>query len=285
QAETKTSAPQIKVEPDSETVKEPNVPPKQQVEPKVRKEESEQPKVRTENKPLTSEEEKKRESDKSMGLTTNTKDKRWSLIDFDIGRPLGKGKFGNVYLAREKSSKFVVALKVLFKAQILESEASQKNLQTKFSQTWDKRWSLIDFDIGRPLGKGKFGNVYLAREKSSKFVVALKVLFKAQILESEVEHQLKREIEIQTHLSRKTLCGTLDYLPPEMVKGTEHGPNVDIWSLGVLCYELLVGHPPFEAASYEETYARILKAKYTFPEYVSSPARDLIEKVRLQIYH
>ena len=38
-----------------------------------------------------------------------------------------------------------------------------------------RKWSLDDFDIGRPLGKGKFGNVYLAREKQSKFIVALKV--------------------------------------------------------------------------------------------------------------
>ena len=39
----------------------------------------------------------------------------------------------------------------------------------------EQRWRLSDFEIGRPLGKGKFGNVYLAREKSSKFIVALKV--------------------------------------------------------------------------------------------------------------
>jgi len=39
-----------------------------------------------------------------------------------------------------------------------------------------KKWALDDFEIGKPLGKGKFGNVYLAREKNSKFVVALKVL-------------------------------------------------------------------------------------------------------------
>ena len=38
------------------------------------------------------------------------------------------------------------------------------------------RWSLKDFEIGRPLGRGKFGDVYLAREKKSKFIVALKVL-------------------------------------------------------------------------------------------------------------
>jgi serine/threonine protein kinase len=41
--------------------------------------------------------------------------------------------------------------------------------------TTAKRWTLADFDIGRPLGKGKFGNVYLAREKSSQYIVALKV--------------------------------------------------------------------------------------------------------------
>lgn len=62
------------------------------------------------------------------------------------------------------------------------------------------KWTLENFDIGKALGKGKFGNVYLAREKSSGFIVALKVLFKTQILKANVEHQLKREIEIQTHL-------------------------------------------------------------------------------------
>ncbi len=40
---------------------------------------------------------------------------------------------------------------------------------------------------------------------------------------------------------RKTLCGTLDYLAPEMVEGAFHDANVDVWSLGVLCYEFLYG--------------------------------------------
>ena len=39
----------------------------------------------------------------------------------------------------------------------------------------EKRWTLADFDIGKPLGNGKFGRVYLAREKKSKYIVALKV--------------------------------------------------------------------------------------------------------------
>lgn len=62
------------------------------------------------------------------------------------------------------------------------------------------RWSLDNFEIGRPLGKGKFGNVYLAREFKSKYVVALKVLFKSQLQKCQMEHQLRREIEIQSHL-------------------------------------------------------------------------------------
>lgn len=41
------------------------------------------------------------------------KDRRWQLTDFDIGKPLGRGKFGNVYLARERQTKFIIALKVL----------------------------------------------------------------------------------------------------------------------------------------------------------------------------
>lgn len=81
---------------------------------------------------------------------------------------------------------------------------------------------------------------------------------------------------------RKTLCGTLDYLPPEMVEGTDHDATVDVWSLGVLCYEFLFGVPPFEASGHSETYKRILRVDLRFPPEVpvSHGARDLIRKVR-----
>jgi len=239
------------------------------------------------------------------------------------------------------------------------------------------RWKLEDFDIGRPLGKGKFGNVYLAREKASKYIVALKVLFKSQLQKAQVEHQLRREIEIQSHLRhnhilrlfgyfydesrvylilefapkgelykslqqqqhgrfdeaqsakyisqmtdalaychskkvihrdikpenllldvkgnikiadfgwsvhapnsrRATMCGTLDYLPPEMIEGAMHDEKVDLWSLGVLTFEFLVGKPPFEAESNNETYRRITKVDLRFPAHVSTEAKDLISRL------
>lgn len=60
-------------------------------------------------------------------------------------------------------------------------------------------------------------------------------------------------------LRRRTMCGTLDYLPPEMIEGHTHSEKVDLWCIGVLCYECLVGNPPFETASHSETYKRIMK--------------------------
>ncbi|RCN40893.1 hypothetical protein ANCCAN_13158 [Ancylostoma caninum] len=53
------------------------------------------------------------------------------------------------------------------------------------------------------------------------------------------------------------MCGTLDYLPPEMVAGEQHKELVDVWSLGVLCYEFLVGTPPFEHDDTSYTYSAI----------------------------
>ncbi|XP_076234055.1 aurora kinase C [Calliopsis andreniformis] len=257
----------------------------------------------------------------------------------------------------------------------VEEDKEENNAKNKNQS--EKRWVLSDFEIGRPLGKGKFGNVYLAREKKSKFVIAMKVLFKSQIEKADVAHQVRREIEIQTHLRhpnilkmygyfhddkrvylileyapngelfkklnaqpekrfdevttatyisqladaliychskkvihrdikpenlllgikgelkmadfgwsvhapssrRNTLCGTLDYLPPEMIVGKTHDHTVDIWGLGVLCYECLVGTPPFLAKTYEATYMKIKKAQYKFPDYVSQGARDLISKL------
>lgn len=57
-----------------------------------------------------------------------------------------------------------------------------------------------DFELGRFLGSGKFGRVYEAIEKESKHPVAIKTLDKKEIVESNVERQVLREIEIQTHL-------------------------------------------------------------------------------------
>lgn len=82
----------------------------------------------------------------------------------------------------------------------VNTEKKEEQNNTKNKDQSDKKWVLTDFEIGRPLGRGKFGNVYLAREKKSKFVIAMKVLFKSQIEKADVEHQVRREIEIQTHL-------------------------------------------------------------------------------------
>jgi len=67
-------------------------------------------------------------------------------------------------------------------------------------QTPKQAWTLHDFDIGKGLGRGKFGHVYLAREKKTGYVCAIKVLEKSQIMKEKVEKQLRREIEIQSHL-------------------------------------------------------------------------------------
>jgi serine/threonine protein kinase len=78
---------------------------------------------------------------------------------------------------------------------------------------------------------------------------------------------------------RNTLCGTLDYLPPEMVEGREHDENVDVWCLGVLLYEFLTGAPPFEAEGHSATYRRISRVDLVFPRGVAEDAQDLIRKL------
>src|SRR5256714_6016301 len=63
-----------------------------------------------------------------------------------------------------------------------------------------KAFHLGMFEIGKPLGKGKFGRVYLARERSEQFICALKVLHKSELQHGKVEKQVRREIEIQANL-------------------------------------------------------------------------------------
>lgn len=61
-------------------------------------------------------------------------------------------------------------------------------------------WSIHDFDVGTPLGRGRFGRVYLARDRHTNMAFALKLLHKSEIIQNKVERQVLREIEINCHL-------------------------------------------------------------------------------------
>ncbi|GMI19986.1 hypothetical protein TrCOL_g6701 [Triparma columacea] len=74
-----------------------------------------------------------------------------------------------------------------------------------------KNWELNDFVIGKALGKGKFGNVYLAKEKKSKLNVALKVLFKNQMVSGSAPLLLRREVEIQSRLDHVCILRLFGY--------------------------------------------------------------------------
>ncbi|XP_046552418.1 serine/threonine-protein kinase PLK1-like [Haliotis rubra] len=78
---------------------------------------------------------------------------------------------------------------------------------------------------------------------------------------------------------KRTLCGTPNYIAPEVLCKKGHSFEVDIWSLGCILYTLLVGKPPFETSCLRDTYMKIKKNEYNIPSRVSLPARNLIAKM------
>lgn len=79
---------------------------------------------------------------------------------------------------------------------------------------------------------------------------------------------------------KRTICGTPNYIAPEVLEGRNgHSYEVDIWSLGVIIYTLIIGKPPFETSDVKKTYDRIRKNSYAFPDHVgiSAEAKDLIQ--------
>jgi polo-like kinase 1 len=81
---------------------------------------------------------------------------------------------------------------------------------------------------------------------------------------------------------KRTICGTPNYIAPEVLEGKSgHSYEVDVWSLGVIIYTLIIGKPPFETSDVKTTYKRIKMNAYSFPDHVpiSDAAKDLISKI------
>lgn len=77
----------------------------------------------------------------------------------------------------------------------------------------------------------------------------------------------------------KTYCGTPEYVSPEMIRKIGYNENVDIWSIGVLLFEMLSGYAPFSSNNKEELYNNILKVKINWPDEFPPLAKDLISKI------
>jgi len=78
---------------------------------------------------------------------------------------------------------------------------------------------------------------------------------------------------------KKTLCGTPNYIAPEVLCKKGHSFEVDIWSMGCILYTLLVGHPPFETQSLKDTYSKIKRNEYHIPSRIGPLARTLISRM------
>ena len=235
--------------------------------------------------------------------------KPWSLADFDIGKPLGRGKFGNVYLGREKRTQAVIALKVIFKRQVekhnvLKQLKEEVEIQARLKHPRvlrlygyfhdEKRVYLVtelapNGELFKLLQKEKqFDEPQVARWVS-QIADALAFLHRHHVIHRDIKPEnilLDADNDAKvadfgwstvTAHKRSTFCGTLDYLAPEML-GESYDHRVDIWSLGVLMFELLVGKAPFDAPETEQTQLRIRSDEVVFPEggSVSAEARELL---------
>merc|ERR1712117_459145 len=223
---------------------------------------------------------------------------------------LGKGAFGLVSLVVDPNTNKSYALKAIKKAQIVElgqqshiineKRVMEKmntpflvNLRGTFKDKY-RVYFLLDVCLGGELFTILRRRRYF-NEATSKFyagcvVEAFDYMHERDIIYRDLKPEnlvltsagylkvtdfgFAKKVDGKTY----TLCGTPDYLAPEIVTGQGHGKGVDWWTLGILIYEMLASFPPFFDDEPMMTYRKIIQGKFKFPRYLSAQSKDLISK-------
>ncbi|KAG2492165.1 hypothetical protein HYH03_009416 [Edaphochlamys debaryana] len=232
--------------------------------------------------------------------------------DFAWVRVIGAGSFGRVSLARHIESGRLVAIKTLNKVAIIRENQVQHvvderamlarvagypfiiNLLTSFQDT-DNLYLVMDFVAGgeffthlRDHGRlqeehARFyvAQVVLALEHLHSKGIAYRDLKPENLLIASDGYARLTDLGFAKVVKGRTftMCGTPDYLAPEVITGKGHTTAVDWWSLGCVIYEMLHGFPPFYTGNPQETYKKILARDLAFPAHMGPWARDLINKL------
>jgi len=238
------------------------------------------------------------------------------LDDFELLKEIGKGAFGKVYQVEHKRSGKIYAMKVLKKKNIIERnqvehtkmEREVLRLSThpfcvslRFAfQTSKKLYLVMDFYRGGELFfhlqrvqrfpektvRLMLAEVTLAIGHLHNYNIIYRDLKPENILIDKDGHLALTDFGMTKQLKKgentRTFCGTPEYLAPEVVLGKAYDKNVDWWSVGILCYELTIGIPPFYSAhSLKEMYKKIRSARLTWKKREKYLNRDLMDFVKL----
>lgn len=242
-----------------------------------------------------------------------------SIHDFTPICQLGKGSFGEVFLVRKIDTGEQFAMKLLRKDRIMRENllryaVTERNVMTymrhpfivglKYAfQTMEKLVMMLEYCPGGSLGAvlykekryrvGRF-NEERARGYVCEVLLAIEELHAHGIVYRDLKpdnvvldadgHALLTDFGLSKEgvfesMMTTSFCGSVAYLPPEMLSRGGHNQTVDFYLLGVLLYEMLTGAPPYYSAAKNELYYNILHQRLKLPKKLSSSVKDLLTRL------
>lgn len=235
--------------------------------------------------------------------------------DFEIMRVIGKGAFGKVFQVRMKggdgSGDGVFAMKVMRKDTIIKNNhvdymKGERDILTKVVhpfvvqlrysfQTKSKLYLILDFINGGHLfyhlyRQGIFSEDQ-ARVYTAEIVSAVSHLHKSGIVHRDLKpenilmdsdgHVMLTDFglakEIDESSRSNSMCGTTEYMAPEILLAKGHNKNADWWSVGILLYEMLAGQPPYTHANRKKLQEKIINEKLKLPPRLTGEAHSLLK--------